>query len=87
MTKIYQTFYFAPGNYIEVVGRALYLFILYSMEKISCDYSLKNLPIPSKTFYNFKLIEKIQSVIKRMRWKAYFFLNEGKCQIDNKNTF
>ena len=66
---------FAPGNYIEVIGRALY------------DYSLKNIPIPSKTSYNLKLIEKIESVIKRMWWKAYFFLNEGKCQSDNKNTF
>ena len=57
------------------------------MEKISYDYSLKNIPIPSKTSCNLKLIEKIESVIKRMRWKAYFFLNEGKCQSDNKNTF
>ena len=75
------------GNYIEVVSRAFNLFILYNMEKISYDYSLKNIPIPSKTSYNLKLIEKIDSVIKRMRWREYFFLNEGKCESNNKNTF
>ena len=58
------------------------------MEKISYDdFSLKNIPIPSKTSYDLKLIEKIEGVIKRMPWKAYFFLNERKCQSDNKNTF
>ena len=63
---------FAPGNYSEVIDRALYLFILYNIEKISFDYSLKNIPIPSKTCYNLKLIEKIERVIKRMQRKAYF---------------
>ena len=71
----------------EVIGRALYLFILYSMEKTNYGYSLKNIPVPSKRSYNLKLIEKIESVIKQMRWKTYFFLNGGKCQSDNKNTF
>ena len=36
---------------------------------------------------DLKLIGKIESVIKRMRWKAHFFLNKGKCKSDNKNTF
>ena len=57
------------------------------MEKLNYDYSLKNIQIPSKTSYNLKLIEKIKSVIKQMRWKVYFLLNEGKCRSDNKNTF
>ena len=78
MTKIYQPFYFAPGNYIEVIRRVLNLLILKNMDKTSYDYPLKNIPIPSKTSYNLKLIEKIESVIKRRRWKAYFFLNERK---------
>ena len=37
--------------------------------------------------YNLKLIIKIESVIKRMRWKAYFSLNERECKSDHKNTF
>ena len=50
------------------------------MEKISYEYSIKNIPILSKTSCNSKLIKKIESVIKRMRWKANFFLNGGKCR-------
>ena len=47
------------------------------MEKINFNYSLKNIPIPSKTSYELKLIEKIESVIKRIRWKAFFHLNKN----------
>ena len=44
------------------------------MEKINFNYSLKN-----------KLIEKIESVIKRMRWKAFFHLNKnGKNEIETE---
>ena len=30
--------------------------------------------------YNLKLIEKIEIVLKTMRWKAYFFLSPDKKQ-------
>ena len=56
------------------------------MEQLGYDYSLKNIPILSKTAYNLKLVVKIQSIIKRIRWKAYFFLNDGKFESENKNT-
>ena len=46
------------------------------MEKLDIDYSLKNVPIPSNESYLIKLIEKIESVVKRMRWRAHFFLQE-----------
>ena len=45
------------------------------MEKINFNYSLKNIPVPSKSSYKLKLIDKIENVIKRMRWKAQFFIN------------
>ena len=45
------------------------------MERINFNYSLKNVPIPSKSFYQLKLIDKIESVIKRMQWKAHFFIS------------
>ena len=53
-------------------------FILFklTMEKLDIDYSLKNIPIPSNESYLIKLIEKIESVVKRMRWRAHFFLQE-----------
>ena len=34
---------------------------------------MKNIPIPSRNTYIKKLIEKTESVIKRIRWKAFFF--------------
>ena len=45
------------------------------MEKIYFNYSLKNIPVPSRTSYKLQLSAKIESVIKRMRWKAHFFKN------------
>ena len=43
------------------------------MEKLKFEYSYKNIPIPSVRSYKLYLLEKIEMVIKRMRWKAYFF--------------
>ena len=43
------------------------------MEPIRFNYSMKNIPIPSKNAYLKRLIEKVENVIKRMRWKAFFF--------------
>ena len=48
-------------------------------------YSLKNIPIPSKQAYMKSMIEKLEVFIKRVRWKAFFFLNEeeGKKSFNN----
>ena len=35
---------------------------------------MKNIQAPSEQSYKLSLIDKIESVIKRMRWKAYFFM-------------
>lgn len=39
------------------------------------NYSWKCIPIPSHREYTKSLIEKVESVIKRMRWRAVHFLN------------
>ena len=57
------------------------------MKKINYNYSLKNIPTPSITSYQLKLIEKVESVIKRMRWKAHFFLNGDNTEEIRKETF
>ena len=44
------------------------------MEKINFGYSLKNIPTPDETSYKLKLVDKIENVIKRIRWKAHFFI-------------
>ena len=36
---------------------------------------MKNISLPSRDTYRRRLIEKIESVIKPMRWKAHFFLH------------
>ena len=46
------------------------------MENINFNYSLKNIPAATKTSYQLMLTEKIESVIKRMRWKAHFYLKK-----------
>ena len=57
------------------------------MEIFTFEHSLKNIPIPSPTSYKLKLIEKIESVIKRMRWKANFFLRENLTQTEQKEKY
>ena len=39
---------------------------------------MKNIPIPPINAYLKKLIEKVENVIKRMRWKAFFFEQDGE---------
>ena len=52
-----------------------FIFVLiHIMEKLSFNYSLKNIPLPDKRSYQLELIEKIESILKRMRWKVHFFL-------------
>ena len=46
------------------------------MEKLDIDYSLKNVLIPSKELYLIILIVNIENVVKGMRWRADFFLQE-----------
>ena len=36
-------------------------------------YSLKNIPIASNNCYKKKFMEKVESLIRRMRWIAYHF--------------
>ena len=48
------------------------------MEKLQLHYSPKNIPIPSERSYKLQLMDKIDQVFKRMRWKAFFYMNRGK---------
>ena len=57
------------------------------MEKLSFGYSLKNIPLLDKRSYQLKLIEKIESVLKRMHWKAHFFLPKENQQLETLKTY
>ena len=48
------------------------------MERINFDYSIKNIPLANERNYKMKLIERIEDVIKRMRWKAIWFMARNK---------
>ena len=54
------------------------------MEKQQLRYSSKNIPIPSKRSYKLQLMEKIELVIKRTRWKAFYYdQGNNKCIPEN----
>ena len=38
--------------------------------------SMKNIPIPKKSEYMKKLIAQTEKIVRRMRWRALFFLRE-----------
>ena len=48
------------------------------MEKINLDYSTKNIPLPARSEYMKRFIEKTEHFLRRMRWKAYHFLNQAE---------
>ena len=50
------------------------------------DFSVKNIPIPSKYAYKKRLIQKAESLIRRMRWKANDYCNglKGKKMVSEK---
>ena len=56
------------------------------MDKHNFGYSTNNIPIADERQYKLKLVEKIEALIKRMRWKALFF-EEKDSQNKSKNTF
>ena len=45
------------------------------MKKVNLGYSIKNIPIPTRKNYLLQLLEKIEMVIKIMRWRAIQFNN------------
>ena len=50
---------------------------IISIEKVNWNYSTKNIPVPSEISQLLKLTEKIELVIKKMRWKA-IYCSDGK---------
>ena len=67
-------------------SQVLYIVLIKTMEKSSFNYSLRNIPFPDKSSYTLKLMEKIESVTKRMRWKAYFYLNKETQEKQQEST-
>ena len=55
------------------------------MERFVTDYSVKNIPIPSKHQYKIQLISKTENVIKKTRWKCLEF--PGKLNSNNVESY
>ena len=56
------------------------------MDSIDFGYSMKNIPIHSKSSYLYKLIDKVEKVPKRMRLKALFFERDQGSISTNANS-
>ena len=48
------------------------------MEKVNLGYSVKNIPFANEQNYQSVLVESIDAVIKRMRWKAIFYMSRNE---------
>ena len=48
------------------------------MEAKNFGYLLKNIPVPSKSKYLKCVVEKVESFVKRLRSKAYYFCKENR---------
>ena len=46
------------------------------------EYSLKNIPTPSRHSYLMSLMDKAESFLRRVRWKAYFHECSGNDKSD-----
>ena len=42
------------------------------MDSIDFGYSVKNIPLASKVSNKYKLIDKTENFLNRMRWKGHF---------------
>ena len=51
------------------------------------SYSTKNIPLASKSKYLQTLIEKTESLIHRMCWKAFFFSHNHDTNSNEKETY
>ena len=60
---------------------------LNEMEKIQFNYSMKNIPLPSKHTYRLSMIDKAESLIVRMKWKVFRFVNELDDSMNNQNNY
>ena len=55
---------------------------------VTLGYSSKNIPLPSNEAFMKRMIEMVESVLKRMRWKAFHFLRgDGTKRKDEEEKY
>ena len=67
--RLFKNIYYASCIAILLVEHCYCIF--NNMEKITLNYLIKNILIPDKTTYYIKMIEKIESMIKRIRFNSF----------------
>ena len=55
------------------------------MEQIRFQYSAKNIPTASRSYYIKQLIEKAEQLLKNMRWRAIHYLKPKKDKVEKEN--
>lgn len=55
------------------------------MDKVNFSYSTKNIAVSSQSFFQQRLIEKTELFLKRLRWRAFFYLNPNAQANNNEN--
>ena len=56
------------------------------MDSIDFGYFMKNIPLPSKDSYKYKLIKNTEQLLKWIRWKAFFYDRDDTNKNSNKNN-
>ena len=56
------------------------------MERIFLSSSLKDIPIPKRDVYVKLLISKVNSFIRRLRWKVFHADKANKLSIEDKSS-
>ena len=51
------------------------LCVVNMAEQINFQYSMKNIPVPTKQEYLLELIHSVREFGKRMKWRSHFHLN------------
>ena len=58
-----------------------------NLEQVNLGYSLKNIPIPTNNQYLKYLIIKVESFIRRIRWRVFFCDSDDKAEHLEYNTY
>ena len=57
------------------------------MEKLEFagKYSFKNIPTPGKLEYTKQLVFSLEKLLRRMRWRAFYYLQLGESSYEERN--
>ena len=57
------------------------------MERVNLGYSIKNIPLANERSYKLQLVEKIEALIKKMRWKVILYKTQNENKDMKRETF